>query len=107
MRVRIPRWGDAIASAIYDAVGAPPKGEPVAESPPPPEEPVDAGPPDAAPVKRVAVTKVADAAAEPADDGGTFTLFVPAAVVQRTLDDHASRIRGRTARNEAGKPIGV
>jgi hypothetical protein len=113
MRVRVPRWGDAIAEAIQDAVGAPPPEKP---GPPEPDVPdmssaapvIDAG---VAVDPRVdggavrAAAKVVDAG--PKDDGGPLSLYVKSDVVDKALAKYGKNVRGRTARNAEGRPIGV
>ena len=127
VRLMVPRWGRSIAHALSDVVGAPP---PLAAPPVRGDVPGAAARSDAeiaggpradlvdasAPAggrgaqgtrgARGAGQGPGDAGVAP-DDGGTIALFVPASVVQRTLDDQGSHIRGRTARNVEGEPIGV
>jgi hypothetical protein len=120
MRLMAPRWASSIAHVMYDVVAAPPR-PPSGNAPhavdvsdvetapdPRPELGVDASAP--ASVRGLAGargTRGGPGDAGAADDGGTIALFVPASVVQRALDDQGSHIRGRTARNVEGKPIGV
>jgi hypothetical protein len=124
VRLMVPRWGRSIAHVLSDVVGAPPlhAPPPAALDVPgatyrsdleltggPRAEVVDASAPvggRGAQGTHGGVRGPVDAGGA-ADDGGTIALFVPASVVQRTLDDQGSHIRGRTARNVEGKPIGV
>jgi len=113
-RMRVPAWGDAIARAIHDVAGAPPGSAKAGE----PEAAIDAPPPDlvgdadagVAAEARVdagarAIAKALDAG--PKDDGGPITLYVKSDVVDKALAKYGKGVRGRTARDAAGRPIGV
>ena len=112
-RSRVPRWGDAIAHTIYDVAGTPRPAPP-----PPPIEPpyaiddaIDAGPrvdvADAgfAPRANAIVARALDGGAK--DDGTPITLYVKADAVDKALAHPSKPMHGRTARDAAGRPIGV
>jgi hypothetical protein len=124
--VSVPRWavpayGDWIARRaasmaslarwLHPAPPSPPKIEDDVTDPerPPSREPPHAGSvaaprPQAAPV-RAAHSRVEGGAVAPSPAGGP--IHVPAAAVQRAIDDDGKNIRGRTTRGPDGKPAGV
>jgi hypothetical protein len=113
--VLVPRWGDALArrlkaaSALVPASSSAPAGDTRVD----PGDIVsitvpdlDAGVIEDAGAAREAGARRGSVASRDAGSGA-LSVFVPAAAVQRAIDDGGKHIRGRTVRGPDGKPVGV
>jgi hypothetical protein len=116
-RLLVPRWGDAIARDVRDVVALVPRVAPRApEADPPPDTAPPAGGVPAAPDADAGAlpdaqakpgTPMAKAPREAGAPGRRLAVHVPAAAVQRAMDDGGTHIKGRTVRGPDGKPAGV